>query len=54
MNPTYRGGADHVSCLDVSQYLAVRPEIEAGAPAMTCTDAPGPLDEAADGGPIDD
>ena len=51
MNPTYRAGADHVSCLDVSQYLAVRPEIEAGAPAMMCTDAPGPLDEATDGGP---
>jgi hypothetical protein len=51
MNPTYRAGADHVACLDVSQYNAVRPEIEAGTPAMVCTDAPGALDEAADGGP---
>jgi hypothetical protein len=54
MNPTYRAGGDHVTCSDVAQYNAVRPEIEAGVPAMACTDAPGALDEAADGGPTGD
>jgi hypothetical protein len=51
MNPTYRNGADEVTCLDVEQFNAIRPEIDAGVPAMACTDASGPRDEAADGGP---
>ena len=51
MNPTYGAGADHVSCSDVAAYYEERPTVDAGDVPMACTDAPGPLDEAADGGP---
>ncbi len=51
MNPSYRGGEDHVGCLDVDQYYEERPA-DAGMPPMACVDTPGPLDEAADGGPV--
>lgn len=48
----YREGALHVTCDDVAQFYAVRPQLEAGIDAVApCSDAPGPFDEAPDGGP---
>ena len=54
MNPSYRGGASHVACLDVGQYYEERPWDDAGPPPMACTDDPGSLDESIDGGPVGD
>jgi hypothetical protein len=41
MNPTYSEGADHVACLDVAQFYAVRNR--PNAPPVPCTDVTGSL-----------
>lgn len=48
MNPSY-GHFDHVMCDDAQVFMSERPD--AGLPPLPCTDAPGALDESADGGP---
>ena len=52
MNPDYRGGGDRVECDDVDQFYLVRNLPTPTLPA--CSSDPGPLDEAADGGPAGD
>jgi len=49
MNPSYRGGADHVACADVDQFYSER-GLEVN---RFCNDSPGALDETLDGGPVE-
>jgi hypothetical protein len=51
MNPDYQRAEKHVGCLDVEQYQSERLGQDAGVPLLSCSDAPGAFDEAADGGP---